>query len=339
MKLPDARYTLWGAAALVLLGLPTLAGFTELAWELCELAGWAAALACIALCACPVRPRDATPPALLSPGRHRLIGWWALVAAVLHAVGAVVVEPTALAYLEPSAPPYQWAGIAGLALLLLLAVSSPLGLRRRLWRSHRGFQAVHVVAACALATLLAAHVIGTSRYTSGDGRRLLYIAVSLGALSMLLRARQRAPGIPPAPGLLRRQAFGRHSQLVVATICVSAALVAWLHAGRAVAWLREPLLQRTQALPLAFPHGKHGAVRCVACHHNYIDKRGRDNCISCHKSARADLLLGAEARFHGFCLQCHRHPDPAWQQHGPVSGCAACHRREGEPNAARRAGP
>jgi hypothetical protein len=93
--------------------------------------------------------------------------------------------------------------------------------------------------------------------------------------------------------------------------------------------LREPLFRRANSIPLDFPHGKHGMVNCLICHHNYADGRGWGLCVQCHRSGRADLKEGAEARFHGFCFDCHRHPQATLKRHGPVAGCSACHQPPG----------
>jgi hypothetical protein len=85
-------------------------------------------------------------------------------------------------------------------------------------------------------------------------------------------------------------------------------------------------LRRSNVLPLDFDHRKHVAVNCLTCHHNYADGRGFDGCIHCHAGTRPDLKVGVEARFHAFCLNCHRNPDPTFPRHGPVSGCSTCHR-------------
>jgi predicted CXXCH cytochrome family protein len=109
--------------------------------------------------------------------------------------------------------------------------------------------------------------------------------------------------------------------MIVTTVLMLTPLVV----GRADIALREPLLRRTEVLPLDFDHGKHVAVNCLVCHHNYADGKGFENCIECHRSARPDLKVGVEARFHSFCLNCHRNPAPQFMHHGPVSGCVACH--------------
>jgi hypothetical protein len=209
--------------------------------------------------------------------------------------------------------------------------------RRRLWRSHRGFQATHVVVAYLVACLIVVHVAVTARYLGGWGRRTLFAVAALGAVFMLLRARRPAPPPhPPSAAPLagrwsprRPLVFGRHSTLIVVAAVVSAAGIAALLPAKVDATLREPVVRRSITIPLDFPHDKHGAVNCLTCHHNYADGRGMQACIECHRGPNADLVEGVEARFHGFCLDCHRHPPAALHKHGPVSGCAVCHRAPG----------
>jgi hypothetical protein len=143
---------------------------------------------------------------------------------------------------------------------------------------------------------------------------------------MLLRVRRPAERLQKVPDVGPQLVFGRHSGLIIGTVALSAAAIAALLPSSVGATLREPILQRASRPPLDFPHGKHAAVNCLTCHHNYADGTGASLCVECHRSARADLKEGAEARFHSFCFECHRHPDAAFTKHGPVSGCAGCHR-------------
>src|ERR1700679_904789 len=250
MKMPDRRYLAWAAGLAVTAALPIFAGFTKLGWECSEILGLAGALACLALCGSPVRPRESAPPALLSLSRHEMLGWIALGAAALHILLAVMTDHAVLEYLKTTAPLYQLAGIVGFVVLLVLVATSLAGVRRRLWRSHRNFQATHIVFGCLLLALLAVHVVTTDRYTAGYGRRVLFIAVAAGGLAMLLRlrrgvgtapretsARRAAPftgwaagglampprlgrgaGTAPRETTVRRFVFGRHSTLIVGAI-------------------------------------------------------------------------------------------------------------------------
>src|SRR5208283_4504939 len=171
----DARYALWGAGLVALAAVPAFAGHAGLVWELSQLAGLAGGLACIALCGMPVRPRDSSPPTLLSLRLHTLLGWGALGAVVVHVGGLVAADRTIIEYLKPTAPLYQLAGIAAACLLLIVVLGSIGSVRRRLWASHRGFQAVHVILACLLAAFIAVHVVVTARYLGGAGRRVWFV--------------------------------------------------------------------------------------------------------------------------------------------------------------------
>jgi class III cytochrome C family protein len=331
----DARYAAWLAILALLLALPAFAGFTEIAWEASQWAGYIGALTCIVLAGAPLRPRLSVPPTLVTLRLHTLLGWTALAAVGVHVLGLVLADPTVVQYLKFTSPLYQIAGIAGVAALIFLTVGGLGTARRRLWRSHRGFQAAHVVAAYLTACLIVVHVAVPARYLGGWGRRALFAAAAMGAIFMLLRARRPVPSAagaptaaaPTAAAHIRRQwVFGRHSTLILIAAIACAAGIAALVPAKVDATLREPLIRRTSTLPLDFPHDKHGEVNCLTCHHNYADGRGMEACIECHRSARADLREGAEARFHGFCFECHRHPDATFQKHGPVSGCGICHR-------------
>ncbi|MGA2188664.1 MAG: cytochrome c3 family protein [Steroidobacteraceae bacterium] len=325
MRRLDARYALWGVALLALAALPAFAGFVGLGWELSVMAGLAGLLACIILCGSPIRPRDSVPPTLMSLRMHSLVGWAALMAVAAHIGGLLLADATVIEYLKPSAPLYQLAGIGASAVLCILVVSSIGTVRRRFWSSHRDFQATHVILGCLLAVLSAVHVLTTNRYVGGRGRRVIFLAATAAALLTLLRSR-RPSGAPGAPSRARRQlVFGRHSSLVLAAVGAAALLILGLSWSPPAAALRESLVQRAHGIALDFPHGKHTAVNCLQCHHNYADGRGFDRCIGCHQSSRADLKEGVEARFHGFCFDCHRHPPATAKRHGPVSGCVGCH--------------
>ena len=325
----DLRYALWGATVLALALLPAFAGFAGIGWELAQAAGLGSALACLALFGSPVRPRDSVPPTLLSLRRHALIGWLALAAAAIHVGALVLIDRTVVEYLKPTAPLYQLAGIAAALLLLILVFSSLAGVRRRLWASHRGFQATHVILGALLAGLIAVHLVASARYVGGPGRRVLLIAGTIGAMLMLLRQRRSTDPAHRPSAARRRLVFGRHTTRVVGVLAMSAAAVAGLFPKALSDALREPVLHRAHTIPLDFPHGKHGMINCLICHHNYADRRGWGLCVQCHRSDRADLKEGVEARFHGFCFECHRHPQATLKRHGPVAGCTACHQPPG----------
>lgn len=322
----DRRYLAWGLCALLIGLLPALSGFVGLAWELSQVCGLAGFIACLLLAGAPIRPRRARPRTLLSLGTHAWLGWMALGAVALHVAGLLLSDHRVFEYLKPTAPLYQLAGILAAILLIALTVSAIAVSRRRLWGSHRGFQATHVTASCALLCLSAVHVVVTGRYAGNRGSQWLIIAAVAGGALILMQARPGSEAAPESAALSRRLVFGRHSTWVLSVLILTALAAASLSVSGAGVALREPLVRRVELLPLDFPHSKHVEVSCAACHHNFVDDRGLDTCIQCHRSNRPDLKVGIEARFHDFCFQCHRHPEAGLTAHGPVSGCGQCHR-------------
>jgi Class III cytochrome C family len=324
----DFRFLAWAAGLGAFALVPLLAGHAGVLWEIAQLAGLLAALACIALGGAPVRAREARPATLLTLKTHSTLGWAALGAVLLHVLGLLAADRVVIEHLKLTAPLYQLAALGAGLILVFMVASAGASLRRRAWRNHRVFQAAHIVLGCLLLICIAIHVLGTARYAGGVARRWLLAAVIAGAVLMLLRARRGAAALRPEAGAWRRRlVFGRHSLLIAISLAATAAVVITLALSAPATALREPLLVRGAPLPLDFPHGLHTQVNCITCHHNFTDNRGFENCIPCHKSSQTALQVGVEARFHAFCFECHRHPDALLEKHGPVSGCSSCHRK------------
>ena len=294
------------------------------AWEIAQALGLCAVASCLILCVLAVRPRAGGAGAFTVHG-HELLGWLTLAAAFLHVGLLLGVDHRVVEHVRLTAPRYEYAGVLALVTLLFLTVAAAGAVRRRLWPRHRDFQAAHVGAACLLLVTLAVHVLTTGRYVHRRAHLVVYILLSSVVLLALLRARAGRLPSQQAARLSGGLVFGRHSRLVVAIVLGSlVALLALLRDGTALA-LREPFLRRSEPLILGFPHEKHRAVNCITCHHNFVDRSGADSCISCHRSGRAAIRVGAEARFHDFCLGCHRDPPAYVTGHGPVTGCGTCH--------------
>lgn len=294
------------------------------AYEIAQALGLCAVACCLILCVLAVRPRAGAARAL--PMRaHELLGWSALLAAALHVGLSLGVDHRVVEHVKLTAPRYEYAGMLALLALLFLTVPASTAARSRLWPRHRTFQAAHVGAACLLLVTLALHVITTGRYVDGRAHVVAYVLLSGIVLLALLRARARRQAAQPPSGFAGTLVFGRHSRLVLAIVLGAVgALLLLLRGGTALA-LREPFVRRAEPLVLGFPHDKHLQVNCIQCHHNFLDRTGADSCISCHRSRRADIRVGAEARFHDFCLGCHRDPPAGLTGHGPVMGCGTCH--------------
>jgi len=271
-----------------------------------------------------VRPRAGAAGGFPLRG-HEFLGWLALAAAVLHIALSLGADHRVVEHIKLTAPRYEYAGILALFTLLFLTAPAGAAVRRPLWPRHRTFLAAHVGAACLLVVALAMHVLTTGRYVHGRAHVVACTLLSGIVLLALLRARGQRQPPQQRSRFLGGLVFGRHSRLVLAIILSSlVALFALMRDGTTLA-LREPFLRRSERLVLDFPHDKHRAVNCILCHHNYVDRSGEDSCISCHRSGRASIQVGAEARFHEFCLGCHRDPPAYVTGHGPVTGCDTCH--------------
>lgn len=297
-------------------------------WEIAQVLGLAAVAGCLLLLLVTVRRRASSARAPVLPlRRHELIGWCVLIATLLHVLLLLLVDRRVIEHVKLTTPIYEWAGIAALLLLIVLIPLSTSRWRASLWKNHRRFQVVHVGLACALILALAVHVVTTSHFIHGRIRVAGFLALSVAALLGLLRV--RPPPLPQAASgrPATRLVFGRHSRKIALLVVAASAATAGLLSARAAVELRQPLMARTAALKVDFPHDKHRQVDCVECHHNFTDKTGSGSCYACHRSGRADLRLGAEARFHDFCLGCHRDPRPSLTRHGPVTGCSTCHVR------------
>ncbi len=293
-------------------------------WEIAQVLGLCSVAGCLMLCVLSVRPRTGANGAFALRA-HELLGWCALAAALLHIALVLGADPRVIEHVRLTAPRYEHAGMLALLTLLFLTVPAGALIRSRLWPRHRNFQAMHVGAACLLVIALAVHVVGTDRYVHGRAQWGAFAVLSSLVLLSLLRPRARRQPAQQPSRLPGRLVFGRHSRLVLMTVLASvAALLALLRSGTALA-LREPFLRRSAPLVLGFPHDKHRQVNCIQCHHNFADRSGAEACISCHRSARPALRTLAEARFHEFCLDCHRDPPAHLAGHGPVSGCSTCH--------------
>lgn len=297
-----------------------------LAWEAAQALGLGAVAVCLILCILAIRPRGgaATGFAVRS---HEVLGWIALGAAALHVGLLLILDQRVVEHIKLTAPRYEYAGIAALLALLFLTVPAGATMRRRFWAQHRGFQAWHVGVACLMVVTVAIHVVTTDRYVHGRVHALAYVLLSGIVLVALLRPRTRPEQAPTPARFTDRLVFGRHSRLVLIVVLCSVAAMAALLPRGAVSALREPFVRRSQPqpLPLHFPHQQHWATDCLVCHHNYADSTGSDSCVSCHRSNRADLKMGIEARFHELCFGCHRDPPAIAKSHGPDTGCKNCH--------------
>jgi hypothetical protein len=326
------RYLLGAAALASICLLPLTVRRDGVVWELVQLAGLLGAIGCLFLMGASLRPRDARPVRVLTLDQHKWLAWISVALVSAHAGGALLADRDTLEYLKPSMPVYQLAGLVATLAMVIVSITALSRVRKSLWQSASWFRIVHVSLAALIVVLIFIHVIATDRYAAGP-RRWLWAAMTILVICLPLAR------LPTTDSALRwRSVFQNRVKWVGSALALMAlaclALAAQKTERRARLTL-EPLVSRAEPLMVDFPHERHGTVNCIACHHNFVDGTGVDNCIPCHRSERPDLVLGAEARFHTFCMECHREgalpeSDPGKDgpaKHGPVSECSACHRR------------
>ncbi len=302
-------------AALLLLPLPVSGGP---AWDLGAALGYLSVVFAVLLYLYPLRGHSVSGEPLahrrrLPLSQHRRFGWIALALALLHTLCVLAVQPLTANYLRPSAPLYMSCGIGALALLAIL-VPTGIATRKSMRRRSGGgaLGVVHAILAAALLGLLGAHLLGSGQFLDTPPKAIT--ACLLLALPLLWSA---------------LRAYAQRSRTQQRPIMVVSLLVAGtlLLMPASMARLLEPVVARTEPLPVRFPHELHTGVGCIACHHNFRDTTGSANCIDCHRSARQDLPHSSEATFHVFCRTCHRELALEGKRHGPTRACQPCHQR------------
>jgi hypothetical protein len=96
----------------------------------------------------------------------------------------------------------------------------------------------------------------------------------------------------------------------------------------AVSQTRKVAQIQSSRLPLYFPHELHNDLPCLQCHHKVTGVTApliTLPCVACHRSAKIDLKLSVEPRFHEFCRDCHADRSRRDAAHGPVRDCESCH--------------
>ncbi len=267
-----------------------------LAWDLGIASGYVCGILAVVLFAFPLRGDGLPRGRLLTSSQHRLLGWLALVTAVLHVLVLLGSQTWVSRYLVPSAPAFMWCGIAALILAAALV--------RKTGRWHTPL-------AVAMVLTVWAHLVGSGQAIAG--------LVKTVAAGLLLALPIVWFGLRPRTVPSRQKPI-RHGIAIAAIIAVPL-----LPTPTAHSLLLQPVV-RPGPVPVFFPHESHTSVNCVTCHHNYVDHTGVVGCIDCHRSARTDLPQPSEATFHIFCRECHTRLAGERARHGPTRECDACHR-------------
>jgi hypothetical protein len=106
------------------------------------------------------------------------------------------------------------------------------------------------------------------------------------------------------------------------------AILAGIVATLAVDPMAQARLADLRSSPIdhaRFLHDDHTGFICTTCHHNFTDRTGKENCITCHKRLTTSEAMRVDRLFHAFCTDCHRRESAAGRKSGPIDHCTACH--------------
>lgn len=276
------------ASVLVLIVLPT-----ELAWWPVRIAGsLALILAAMALL---------LQPSPKWPALHRLLGSLAIVAVSAHVLWVAAFEPAFWRWLTLSIPLEITLGlVAALGVFATLAVRRSESLR--LGVGTPAALSLHRIAGFVVCIAAAAHVI----LIAGTGTALILLTLAGMALIVITAL-----------------AHERRALRIIAIPVILTGL-----AGLLAGPLSETRLASLRSSPVdhaRFAHADHTGFVCTICHHNFTDRTGTENCISCHKRLSTSEAMRVDRLFHAFCSDCHRREKQMGRKSGPIDHCTACH--------------
>lgn len=275
-------------AALLLVMQPT-----DAAWWLVRIPGIAALLLAAAAIALPPAPRR--------PAWHAPLGWLAIGALCAHILAVVALEPEIWRWISATMPVEIALGLAAaVALSMTLAVR-----RSRSLRLYAG----------PLATLGLHRIAGTVACVAAGAHVALVAGMPFAIILLLVcGVAVLATGIPAE----------RHPPALLVTLALGTGVAAALTAGP----LSQARLAGLRASPVdhaGFLHGDHRGIACTTCHHNFVDRSGKENCITCHKRLTISEPMRVDRMFHAFCGECHRDEKAAGHKTGPIDHCMGCH--------------
>jgi hypothetical protein len=227
---------------------------------------------------------------------HRLIGSFAIVAVSLHVLAVAAFEPSFWRWLDGAMPVEIIAGLlAALALFATLAVRRSLTSRKSLI-FHRIAGFITVITA----SLHVAFIAGTHAAITG----LLLAGMLILVIAALLPEKRKL--------------------ILIVLPAILLGIIAALATGP-MAELRLASLRSSPIDHANFDHGDHTGFVCTSCHHNFTDRTGKENCLTCHKALSTSESLRIDRLFHVFCIDCHRRETLAGRKSGPIDHCTACH--------------
>lgn len=285
-----------GKGGLALLAVSVLALIvlpTELAWWPIRIAGSLALI--LAAMALLLQPSPG------QPARHRLLGSLAIIAVSAHVLMVAAFEPAFWRWLTPAIPIEIILGfVAAFGLFATLAVRRSQSLRSGVGTSAAFL--LHRIAGFAVCMAAAAHVVLIA------GASPAVILLTLAGMALII-----------ITTIMRERRL-----LPIIAIPVVLSGLAGLTAGP----LSEMRLAGLRSSPVdhaRFAHGDHTGFVCTTCHHNFTDRTGMENCITCHKRLSTSEAMRVDRLSHAFCSDCHRREKQAGRKSGPIDHCAACH--------------
>jgi hypothetical protein len=236
---------------------------------------------------------------------HMWTGRFGLGLALIHAGVIALGEPDIWRYAGRLATPELMAGAFALVLLVVLTLArDPLS---PLMRSGRIARALHRWAAVAALVLTFGHIAANPAMPHAG---FVLLAVAAAALV--------------APSMMALVTWARSAPRNILALA-GASLLVMLLAGWAFADLSQRALRLSPIDHAGFHHKDHFVVGCLACHHNFADHSGTENCMSCHKRLSLSASTRIDRVFHRFCIDCH--VNDAWhgEKTGPLKSCKGCH--------------
>lgn len=227
----------------------------------------------------------------------------AMASLVAHVAVVVLFQRALWRWLTPAVPLEIIAGlIAASAFGAALAVQRSARVRGKFGPFLS--QHIHRTASYALVIAATAHIALIADISAVAG------LIVLCGLSLLL-----------GEGILRE----RHTLALAVTLGLFVVLLVGLANGPLAA-SRLAALRQAPIDHARFLHTDHTAFPCTGCHHNFMDRSGNENCLTCHKRISVSETTRIDRVLHTFCINCHRTEESTSRKTGPIDDCNGCHR-------------
>lgn len=139
-----------------------------------------------------------------------------------HSIGFLLFDPLLLEHLKPTAPVHMLMALAAFLLILILAITSFPGVRRRVYRRFQNFRTWHIALSLLVLATSLWHVLGTDSTFQGWWRTGV-VVFGIALLPIVARVRRgagihRAWNQPPAD---KHHADGQAIAAVAVGVCLA----------------------------------------------------------------------------------------------------------------------